>query len=144
MSVQVKESYFWQQVKAGLESDDTHLSRIENTAGTGISDVTACHGGVEAWLELKVMHGNRLYFRNSQKTWIMKRTGVGGRVLIVARKDDDMIVWEGRAVMMSTHIPGTDSKSFSIHKDELPEPLFQCHKPFKWEGVKRAVFGLPH
>jgi hypothetical protein len=141
MSVQVKESYLWQQVKQGLEDDQTHLSRIENTAGTGISDITACNGGVEVWIELKVFHGNRLHFRNSQKIWILKRTEVGGRVLVIARKDATIFLYDAKEVMRCKHEATSDWKSFTIKMEELPIPLFTGNKPFKWKDIRCTVFG---
>ena len=137
--IQVKESYFWTQVKAGLENAETHLSRIENTAGTGISDISACSHGVEVWLELKVFHGDRLQFRTSQRTWIMRRTDVGGKVLIVARKGDELYVYDGRKVVMA-NVAWRDDKSFSIATWDLPAVIFHCKKPFKWDEIRKAVF----
>jgi hypothetical protein len=141
MKTQIKESYFWSQVKAGLESLDTHMSRIENTAGTGISDVSACHNSVEVWLELKIIHGKRLYFRNSQKIWITKRAAVGGKILVVARKDGELFIWDGITTMFAPHSPGADGKSFSIKEDDMPPPLYHCRQPFNWREIKATIFG---
>jgi hypothetical protein len=142
MKSQVLETYFWQQVKGGLESLDTHLSRVENTAGTGISDVTACHQGIEVWLELKIVHSKRLYFKNSQRIWIAKRTAVGGNVKVVARKDSELFVWDARPVVLDCpHTPSTDNKAFSIKEDDMPAPLYHCRQPFNWREIKATIFG---
>jgi hypothetical protein len=143
MSVAVKESYFWQQVKAGLDDAGTHLSRIENTAGTGISDVSACCLGREAWIELKVFHGKRLHFRNSQRVWITRRVAAGGRVLVLARRDDDAVLYRALDVVLSACKVESDGKSFSIDASDLPTPIFSCHKPFKWSELRSAIFELP-
>lgn len=140
MSTTVKESYFWQQVKAGLDDQNTHLSRIENTAGTGISDINVCHRGQEAWIELKVFHGRRLHFRNSQKSWILRRSGVGGRILVLARNQDVLTMYDAAEVVRSTATPGSDSKSFSVDVDALPTPLLTCRKPFRWSEVREKIF----
>jgi hypothetical protein len=142
MNVQVKESYFWQQVKAGLDDASTHMCRIENTAGTGISDVNACCRGQEVWLELKVFHGRRLYFRNSQKSWIVRRSEVGGRIFILARNEDTLIMYDAAAMMQCEAIPGNDGKSFSVDVDKLPPPIYVCHKPFKWAELRERLFGF--
>lgn len=138
----IKESALWQQVKNGLEDVDTHLSRIENVAGTGISDVNACSHGVETWLELKMFHGNDLHFRNSQRAWISRRLAVGGRVFIVARQDDVLRVYSAAKVLVAPftqHSP--EKKSFHVKWADLPIPLYIGKKPFNWSGVRRIIFG---
>ncbi len=141
MSTDVKESYFWQQVKAGLEDIRTHLSRIENTAGTGISDVSACNKGREVWLELKVFHGNNIHFRSSQRIWITRRVAVGGKVLVLARKDDELLLYEARHVLAAPFTShGEDRKSFHVKYADMPYPNYSCKKPFRWEEVRNAIF----
>ena len=142
MSVLVKESYFWQQVKIGLDNVETHLVRIENSAGNGISDVNACCRGQEIWLELKVFHGRRLYFRNSQKSWIVRRSEVGGRIFILARNEDTLIMYDAAAMMQCEAIHGNDGKSFSVDVDKLPPSIYVCRKPFKWAELRERLFGF--
>ena len=142
MNIAVKESYFWQQVKAGLDDVETHLCRIENTAGTGISDVNACCRGQEVWIELKVFHGRRIYFRNSQKSWIVRRSEVGGRIFVLARNENMLCMYDAAAVVQAESIPGSDNKSFSVDIDKLPPVLFACVKPFKWAELRERLFGF--
>jgi len=141
VNVVVKESYFWLQVKAGLDDDETHLCRIENTAGTGISDVNACCRGQEVWVELKVFHGRRLYFRNSQKSWIVRRSKVGGRIFVLTRNENTLAMYCAADVMKCEAIAGNDGKSFSVDVDELPPPVYVCRKPFKWSELHEKLFG---
>jgi hypothetical protein len=140
VSTQVKESYFWSQVKAGLTSAEVDLCRIENTAGSGISDVNACCGGREIWIELKVFHGNRLYFRNSQRAWIVRRGQVGGRVFILARRDDEILLYRAIDIVVGPHTTGSDGKSFSVAAEDLPLPIFRGAKPFKWNLIRAILF----
>lgn len=138
----IKESALWQQVKNGLEDVDTHLCRLENSAGSGVPDVNACSHGVEVWLELKMFHGNDLHFRNSQRAWISRRLAVGGRVFIVARKDDQLLIYRAASMLaapFTQHPP--EKKSFHVKWADLPIPLFLCKKPFKWADVRRTIFG---
>lgn len=123
-----------------MESSDVHLSRVENTAGSGISDVTACHAGVEVWIELKVMHGNNLHFRNSQRSWIVRRTDVGGRVLVIVRWDDCLVIWKGRDAVLAPSTSITGKKAFYVKQSDLPVPLYACNKPFNWKEIKQAIF----
>lgn len=138
--VQVKESYFWKQVKAGLEDQHTQLCRIENTAGTGISDVNICSHGVEVWLELKVFRRKYLHFRTSQRVWITRRTSVGGLVWIVARNGDDFEIYDAVAILACPHKSNPDKKSFSIAAADLPSPVYRCSKPYKWREIREALF----
>lgn len=141
--VQVKESYFWTQVRAGLSDENTHLSRIENTAGTGISDISACSRGVEIWIELKVFHGKKLYFRTSQRVWITNRLRVGGIVWVVARNGDDLQIYDGAAIMAAPHKSYPEKKAFSISTEDLPPPMYQCGKPFRWGDIREVLFRRP-
>ena len=138
--IRVKESYFWQQVKSGLDGPDVHMCRIENTAGTGISDVNICAGGRELWLELKVFHGKILHFRTSQRIWIARRLQVGGTVWIVARNGDDFELYDAAAVMAAPHKSNPEKKSFSVATADLPSPVYRCSKPFRWGEIKDALF----
>ena len=143
MSSTVKESYFWKQVKAGLEDVETDLCRIENVAGTGIFDVNACRRGREAWIELKVFHGRKIYFRNSQRSWAVRRSKVGGRALVLVRNDDVLFLHSAIAIVNAKSTPGNDGKSFSVDASDLPAPLFTCAKPFKWSALREAIFESP-
>jgi len=106
-----------------------HWCRIENAAGTGMSDVNACHGGVEAWLELKVYKGNRLVFQPTQPAWILKRRMHGGRVFILARKDDVLYLYDGAQVRQ-------------LMEQGINTPtLFRTAKPFDWGLLFYVVFG---
>lgn len=134
------ESQFWQQLKSHLDDEHTHCSRIENTAGTGISDVSACHGGVEVWIEIKVISGRKVYFRNSQKSWIVRRTQAGGRVAILIRKDDAVSLYRGLDVVQLPSTPYKE-KAFSVCVDDLPNHLFSGTKPIRWQDFKEKLFG---
>ena len=136
----MKESALWASIKANLDGPDVHMSRVESTVGSGMSDVAACCGGQERWLELKMFHGSRLHFRNSQRIWMGKRTAVGGRVLVVARRDDDLMIWRAQDVLTAPHTSYPERKSFSVSANDLPTPLYTCHKPFKWFEIRTAIF----
>ena len=142
--ISVKESYLWTQVKAGLDDGKTHLSRVENDAGTGVFDVNACRRGVEVWIELKVMRGNYLHFRTSQRSWAAKRIACGGRALVLARQDVDSTshVWLFRAsdIIECPHQVEKDGKGFRINLYDLPTPIFGCKKPFDWFELRRKIF----
>lgn len=139
----VKESYLWSQLKMAISDDETHLCRIENTAGTGIADVNACYRGVEVWLELKVVHGNFVSFRTSQRGWMLTRHRAGGRVLVFVRNGDELALYMATDMLAAEHRPAPDGKSFTVHVNDLPTPMFRCKKPFSWHDVKENIFHGP-
>jgi hypothetical protein len=136
----VRESYFWQQVKAGLGSvPNVHMSRVENTAGSGISDVNVCVDGKEFWLELKMFHGEKLHFRTSQRAWISKHVACGGSVFILARKEDTLILYKACTCLEAPHKVSKDCKSFTVDYANLPTALYSCSKPFRWKEVLSSL-----
>ena len=134
----MKESGLWAGVKVGL-SPFAHMSRIENTAGSGICDVNACSKGVEAWIELKMFKGRRLHFRNSQLNWILSRAKQGGNVFVLARKDGDMLLWRADELLTNSVRKPEGDKTFSLEPD-IAKAAWWGHKPFKWSDLARAIF----
>lgn len=142
MKPYILESYWWQKVKSGLEDPSTHLSRIENAAGTGISDVSACRGGVESWLELKVAKSGVLHFRTSQRVWISKRLDAGGRVLVFVNDQGTAKLYNARGVLASPRKPAADGKSFTIKMADIKDPpLLAQASPIPWALFRERVFG---
>lgn len=133
----MKESYLWSQVKAALDGH-AHACRIENTAGTGISDVNLCWPGGECWVELKVFKGKRLHFRNSQLNWIMTRSRFGGTVWVLARDGDEIWLYPGDDLLQNCERRPEGNGSFSI----VPDPLYATWwhmKPFNWAELREIL-----
>lgn len=103
-----------------------HIMRVENTAGSGQPDVNACFRGVEAWIELKVAKGNRLIFQPTQGPWIRQRVASGGRVFILARKEDTLHLYPWTIVDHSTW--------FGVL------PAYVTNIPFDWNGLQGKIF----
>ena len=137
----MRESAFWADVKKHL-SPAVHVTRIENSATAGVSDVTTCRAGVETWLELKIQHGNMLEFRSSQPVWIAKRMTAGGRVLVLARKDDEIVLYHG-GVCCGTEkspaepVPGKKAVRVSASPQYVK---FRTSKPFDWRALENKIF----
>lgn len=109
-----------------------HWNRIENTAGTGMADLNGCHRGVEVWIENKIYKGNRVEFRPTQPGWIMTRRMAGGRVFVLARKDDSFLLYDGgRVLQLAEQGIGTPA-------------LFVTNKhdgTWDWGGLLCTIFG---
>lgn len=116
------ESEFWRSLKPRLDKllPGSHVERYENAVGAGTADVNVCVGGKETWAELKIFNGRKIKFRASQKPWILKRHGAGGRVVVLVR-DDRGVVSAYRAhelVCRCAVLPGDFSgKSFVVCPD---------------------------
>ena len=138
----VSEADFWQQVKRNLPQD-VHASRIENTVGSGISDVNVARKGFgELWLELKVTHGKNVHFRNSQRSWIAARTDAGGRVLVVLRDGKEVITYDARTVVLACPYTAIkDKKSFYVKLEDMRGMLFRDTQPVSWDRFWTAAFG---
>jgi len=80
----MRESAFWSRLRKGL-SPHVHYDRIENSAGNGMPDVTACKRGERWFLELKVFTGKQIKWRFSQIKWVQNSLRAGANeVYIVA------------------------------------------------------------
>ena len=77
-----KEKDTYQALKRNLPK--VHWQRIE-TGGIsrGIPDVNGCFAGKEFWIELKILHGNRVSLTPQQVAWHMRRSKQGGRSWIM-------------------------------------------------------------
>jgi hypothetical protein len=137
----VKESSFWALVKKNL-SPSVHASRIENSAGAGQSDVNACRDGVETWIELKIQHGNMLEFRASQPVWIRERMRARGRVAVLARKGDEILLYSpgvcfGTRDNPPAPVPG--KKAVKVRAADC-YVWFRTSKPFDWRALEDKIF----
>ena len=56
-----------------------HWQRVESGATSiGIPDVNGCYAGYEFWIELKILHGDRVSLTPQQIAWHTRRSTVGG------------------------------------------------------------------
>lgn len=141
LTKQISEAEFWQQIKRNIPKE-VHASRIENTSGAGISDVSAARkGSQEVWLELKVNHGSNVHFRNSQRSWITARTAAGGRVLAVVKIGDSVGVYSAASVLECPYTHIKDRKAFYVKVQDMPEPIFLSVGRTDWSSFWSAVFG---
>ena len=139
------EAKFWASFKNGMSRfKQLHMTRVENSTGSGVSDVTACYEGREAWLELKVFKGNRIHFRSSQRTWIDARLAAGGRIWIVARYEQVepplIELYDPAEVFKSEYKVEVPGKSFSIKRVDLPQPELTLKKPYDWDRLLTKIF----
>lgn len=125
----MKESYLWQTLRQGLPR--VQWSRIESTAGSGIPDVNGFLDREEVWLELKIMRGSRLEFRQSQVAWIGRRLALGANnVFVLARKADELFLFDAHVVLR----PPVRVEGNSVWV-EPGNPVLTLQKPFDWQQL---------
>ena len=92
MSSKVRESKLWAWLKLGGKDfrEQLHLSRVENSAGSGMADVEGCLNGIQFWVELKCESRPsdpdtkiRPRFQPSQGPWHRRRRRSGGRTFVL-------------------------------------------------------------
>jgi hypothetical protein len=118
----MKESQFWALVRGKLPGD---VERIENALTRGTPDVNGCYDGLDYWLELKILDDkNRCVLRPEQLLWHRKRQAHGGHVLVLARNEDVI-------------------KVYQVQRDMSLYELWSCAKPFNWTVFTGLLLTTP-
>lgn len=147
----MKESKFAEMLREKMPVK--HWYRIENSAGAGIPDVSACHNGCESWLELKIMHGRKIIVRHSQMNWWLARAkargpancfvvalDAGGKLKI---KSKYIKVWHTLSILKGMTAPDADIRENSDNKSFFivpPPPDFEIANPYDWDGLRDFLF----
>lgn len=116
-----------------------HWMRMENLVGTGMSDVNGCYKGTETWVENKIVKGNRIKLERSQPPWIIKRTMAGGRVFILARQVDALLLWYGMPQGFRTTAKLLADGDLSVDIREA-NPLLVLERPYNWDLLLEVLF----
>ena len=137
------ESYLWQQLRGSrpFSEADIDLNRVENSVGNGAPDVEGCWLGKQVWIELKIFKGNRVHFRYSQRTWIKRREKAGGHCYVLARKNNELRLYDAPALVSSPVVDNAGERWFAVEPDSIDALLWMSEKPFDWLGLRVALFG---
>lgn len=132
-------THLWKPLRDNLK--EPHFERIENSAGAGRPDINGCFRGRTVDIELKIFKGNQLVFREGQPVWIYRRTQAGGRVVVLARKDDNLMLYSAIEATAKT-VPHRVLASGDIAYTVLGNitPLFETSRPFRWPELQDAIF----
>jgi hypothetical protein len=113
--------------------------RIENLVGEGMADINGCLKGVEAWIETKIVNGNQIRFQPFQPAWLINRLAHGGRAFVLARKDDELMLWGGLALNnLLRLVEERGDKLVVDHRLVLPS--LALLKPFNWSALSTIIF----
>tara|TARA_X000001382_G_scaffold10998_1_gene7492 strand:- start:1747 stop:2142 length:396 start_codon:yes stop_codon:yes gene_type:complete len=128
----MKEKDFWRSIQPKLNG---HVNRVENIAGVGIPDVNICHNGIETWVELKVAVGRYLLFEWSQISWYKHRGQEQGRVKIVAKHKEDIIICDAEDIL---RVEPRRKVKAGILIDDIRE-LKRYSKPYDWQKINDSI-----
>lgn len=123
-------------------SPQVHWMRVENLVGTGMSDVNGCLNGVEAWIENKLVKGNQITFQPMQPAWIIQRIAHGGRVFVLARKGDALLVWAGPPLLTLLRACQPRGKALVVDY-RASVPLLTMPPPYDWDLLVETFFSRP-
>jgi hypothetical protein len=86
----MKETFLWNKLRPRFllwgEAD-----RVENSIGSGMSDVFYNFGGKTGWIETKLEKKGILYFEKFQPNWMSKHYRQGARVFVVSMAENETI-----------------------------------------------------
>lgn len=114
--------------------------RVENTLGSGMSDVFYNIGGNVGWIETKVAKGNEIYFEKFQPNWMRKHVRAGFQYMFVVVMDrhEAISLYRASQVIDAPMYPKNDWLVVQI--DDLPLPLLKMEKPYlKWDVFRLAL-----
>ncbi len=127
----------WEPLRKALPH--VHWQRLENLVGSGVPDVNGCLNGIEAWVETKLIKGNQITFQPFQPAWLLKRLHHGGRVFVLARKDDTLMLWGGSALAeLLRSVKERGKVLVADYNDSIP--LVLTHQPFNWRVIANVLF----
>lgn len=108
------EKRFWTKLQ-GKMPRMAHAQRIETTTGTGVPDLNICAGGLETWVELKMVNRNcTVLLRKEQHAWIKRRHAVGGKVMVWAHNPVTSSLWYFAGYSIKVEPYGTNEKYVNI------------------------------
>ena len=116
-------AFYSDQVKAALIG--LHPTRVENPALPGTPDVNYCEG----WIELK--HADAWpvkadtivkfdHFTPQQRVWILQRGRVGGRVHLLVKIGNDVMLFDWRAAVTTVFSGASKSKLLASAQRHWP------------------------
>lgn len=137
----MRESLLSASIRQKIKNKGT-FTRIENVATPGIPDVHFFNGK-DIWIELKIAKGNFIYFRMSQITWMRNRHKYNGNVVIICRKDNELLIAHSDTLMGDTcsnllQYKG-GSEGGAIHVNDFKRYGKTFKKPFNWEHIIELI-----
>jgi len=126
------ETKLWKKVKENLP--DIHWTRFENWASPGVPDCYGIKDGISVWVELKVIHSNKIVLSPFQKSWNFTHSLKGGRSFIMATTLEESLLYI---------FPGILAPSIASITN-CPSPNWQVKAGAScWNQVQRILLHSP-
>lgn len=136
-----KESQLWTLLRNGFKkTPGIHLTRIENIASSGVSDVIMTHKGITRFIELKVTeHKHYLYFRHAQIVWALEEIKAGGRPLCIFyyEQEKKICIVEMKEVINGATVYNEKYKRYNIinESNKINEAITSFAMPYKYDTI---------
>lgn len=123
-----KDFYRWVRTWLHRNEKRVHIVRLESTVGPGVPDLSVSIGGIEFWIELKIVLPHGVLLRKEQYAWMVKRDLCGGTCLCVAWCKEARVVMIWRVSRNLTVRPYGESKKYVM-----------IDEPADWSYMKRDI-----
>lgn len=109
--------------------------RVENSIGSGMSDIYYNIGGKTGWIETKVAKGNMVCFEKFQRPWIRKHHKQGARIfVVVVDKDERMHFYPAGIILAAPSF--AYEKWVAVDMTMMPR-VFNMEPPYRsWKSVR--------
>ena len=110
-------------------------TRVENTATSGMPDISYAIAGIQGFVEMKVIRQGKLSFEKFQLPWLRKRLRhARGNLWLFATDGDALYVYSAEQLLAAKRYPHGDMVQLFI--EELAPPLFfSPTQPWQWGSV---------
>lgn len=117
------------------------VDRVENTLGSGMSDIYYNIGGRTGWIETKVAKGNEIYFEKFQPNWMRKHVRQGFWrmwVVVMSDKGEHISIYQARDVVDAKMYP--DKDKLVVQLSDLPQYVLRMYSPYTdWENFRMVL-----
>jgi hypothetical protein len=109
-------------------------NRVESTTESGCPDISYAIGGIQGWIELKILHNDLLYFEKFQLAWLKKRLRHAHTNLWVFAADEaKLLVYSAEQVLKAPRTRVT--KWLVVDTEKIDVPMVCGLRPWPWGKV---------
>lgn len=131
--------FYRNHVRKAFEQWGDH-SRVENTAESGTPDITYAVGGIQGWVETKIIRSGCLKFEKFQLAWLRKRArhAHGKNLWVFATDGCSLYVFTADQILKGPRTIDRDWVSVNVAALGKPR-VFGEKMPWPWGQVLVAL-----
>ncbi len=130
------ETDLWQLLRKKINGYST---RIENVISSGFPDVVTVNGDQTILIELKVEKKGWVYFRTSQISFFVRTRKVKGKVWILSRAGDYILITSSNELLKLTGVPYKEGY-MRYKQHDITDISIVWAKPWDWTHVNAVLF----